>query len=130
MNRILLLIDDDPDDAFLFAQALGQTDASVRYQWAREGRSALEGLSDGEIEKPDLIFLDLNLPLISGWQVLDQLRSQADYASTPVIIYSTSSDRADSERALRLGATAFYTKPDDYEQLQQMLRHILEAYPP
>lgn len=88
------LIDDDLDDQEFFALALGEVDASCRLQTSSNGVDAVRDLSKAEIA-PDVIFLDLNMPRIDGWECLKRLKAIAHLQRIPVVIYSTSEPSPD-----------------------------------
>lgn len=75
-------------------------------------------------EKPDVIFLDLNMPAMSGWQCLAKLKNDTALKNIPVIMYSTSSNPREKEIAIELGATGFVTKPTDFGVLTKILETI------
>jgi CheY-like chemotaxis protein len=125
-NRItFLLADDDADDKTLFCEALSEIDPTVVCYTAGDGKEALTILSGNQIEKPDIIFLDINMPVMDGWQCLARLKEHADHKNIPVIMYSTSSYQRDIDLALASGAFCFFTKPSDYRELRSILRLIV-----
>lgn len=119
-----LLIDDDADDRQLFKEALEAADASVRCNEAAGGEEAFHHLTKGE--EPDLIFLDINLPVMNGWDFLKKLKQSEQLRKIPVVIYSTSSHQRDKDIAGELGAVCFITKPDQYRQIRQLLSGIVQ----
>lgn len=125
MHEHVLLIDDDADDVSLFLEALAETGHSVYGFSIDNGPEALEKLSSGTIDVPDLIFLDINLPGMNGWDCLTLLKTTEKLRHIPVIIYSTSSHTREADKAERLGATGFLTKPYDYKELTSILQTIL-----
>jgi CheY-like chemotaxis protein len=119
-----LLADDDADDKTLFCEALSEIDPSIVCHTASDGNEALAILSERQINKPNIIFLDINMPVMDGWQCLGKIKAQADNKDIPVIMYSTSSYQRDIELALESGAFCFFTKPSDYRELRNILRLI------
>lgn len=119
-----LLVDDDADDKTLFCEALSEIDPAIVCHTASDGKEALEILSEKEIMKPNIIFLDINMPVMDGWQCLGKLKEHTDHKDIPVIMYSTSSYQRDIELALESGAFSFFTKPSDYRELRNILRLI------
>ena len=85
VQKTLLIVDDDPDDIQLFCEALAEINETIHCFSATNGEEALQ-LLKATIVKPDFIFLDLNMPRMSGKQLLVQLKSDAQFASIPVII--------------------------------------------
>ena len=121
-----LIVDDDTDDRDLFREALEEvTPDSVCYN-APNGLRALLALENGEIEVPDIIFLDINMPVMNGWQLLAKLKESQVYKMIPVIMYSTSSFQEDIEKAQQLGALCFLTKPSNFKKLKSILALVAD----
>lgn len=123
-NSFFLLADDDHDDAELFNEALTTVNSSIQFHHVEDGKAVFEYLLEGKGSKPDVIFLDLNMPAMSGWQCLAKLKNDASLKEIPVIMYSTSSNPREKEIALELGAVGFVTKPTDFRILTQVLKTI------
>lgn len=124
--RKFLVIDDDCDDTELFTEAIGSVDASVSCYNASDGKLALDKLYNREIERPDLIFLDINMPVMNGWQVLSNLKGSESLRAIPVIMYSTSSKTSDITTALSSGALCFFTKPNSFLILKSILQLVVD----
>lgn len=122
-----LLVDDDRDDRELFCEALEDLDKEISCHTAAGANEAMELLSSLQPGKPDVIFMDINMPLVSGWECLTLLKKHDLYRDIPVIIYSTSSHTRDIEIARDLGAYRFITKPHDYKLLLRVLSELLTA---
>jgi len=125
MVKRFLLIDDDIDDRELFSEALASVNPSIICDLATDAEEALRKLRSKEIDTPDMIFLDINLPVMTGWQFLTSLKSQDAYKDIPVIMYSTSSNQRDKDIAKNLGALCFITKPNAFKTLQHTLNVIV-----
>ena len=121
MSKRFLVIDDDTDDRELFTEALASVDPVIVCDQATDGAEALKRLAAKEIGQPDLIFLDINMPVMDGWQFLKRLKKDEVYRHIPVIVYSTSSTLKDKRIADDLGALCFITKPDAFGRLKHML---------
>lgn len=79
---------------------------------------------------PGLIILDINMPIYTGLEVLEFAKNNPSLCATPVIVFSTSSQEHDQNRAIELGASGYVTKPSDYEgylKFANELKSILEA---
>jgi CheY-like chemotaxis protein len=124
MNCIFLLIDDDADDSELFREALEEIDQSISLHCAENGEEALKLLND--VDKPNIIFLDINMPRMNGWECLKKLKSNNAYKDIPVIMYSTSSHQREVDIAIDLGALSFFTKPHSYSELKKMVKGVIE----
>ena len=122
----VLLADDDQDDRELFSEALASLDSDIAYEGVEDGKEALETLQK-KATRPSIIFLDINMPVMSGWDVLKQLKSNEQYGDIPVIVYSTSSGLREKKTAFDLGALCFVTKPDDIKLIRGMLEIVLSS---
>ncbi len=127
MQRSFLLTDDDTDDRELFAEALASIDPTIRCLFAEDGEAALNLLSQQQSEHPDIIFLDINMPVMDGWEVLTRLKQNNKFLHIPVMMYSTSSALRDMKIARDLGALCFITKPNDYKLVRGMLELVIES---
>src|SRR6266700_1516457 len=101
----------------IFASNLGQTDKSIRCLTASRGEEALNKLKAGLKQLPDYIFLDLNMPRMSGIECLAEIKKINILQHIPVIVYSTSSAQKDVEETKKLGADYFITKPPNFREL-------------
>lgn len=119
-----LIADDDADDASLFCEALCQISMPMKCYAVENGREVFEFLADGKTGRPDIIFLDINMPIMNGWECLKKLKTNPDFSSIPAIIYSTSSAKQDIDLAYRLGAILFLTKPEDFDELRKILEIV------
>jgi CheY-like chemotaxis protein len=125
-TRKFLVVDDDCDDTELFAEAMGSVDASVSCLNASDGKEALDKLKSNVFEKPDIIFLDINMPIMNGWEFLSRLKGSEGLKEIPVIMYSTSSKSSDIKTAISSGALCFFTKPNSFLALKNILRIVVE----
>jgi CheY-like chemotaxis protein len=123
MIKRILLIDDDVDDADLFKDALEEVNGQASFSHF-DGDEAVVSLLEQKIPLPDLIFLDINMPSISGWKCLAKFKADEQLRQIPVIMYTTSSQARERQMAKELGATGFITKPDDFKVLKKILALI------
>lgn len=127
MGKFFLLTDDDNDDAEMFGEALAKISAAIAFRHVTDGEALFQFLDNGENERPDIIFLDVNMPKTSGWDWLEKLQDHADYKVIPVIMYSTSSIPRDKEMAIELGALGFLTKANDFKIMVKVLEIIVNT---
>jgi CheY-like chemotaxis protein len=125
MANKILLIDDDADDRLLFCEAMELVAPEVYCYTASSGKEALTKLNNQELETPDIVFLDINLPVMNGWQFLSLFEQHEGYRNIPVIVYSTSSHIQEIVKAQEMGALCFFTKPHDFNQLKNSLHSVV-----
>lgn len=127
-NITLLIVDDDSDDRELFIEAVREVDQYIECIAAKNGLQALEWLKDPIHTLPDLIFLDISMPLLSGKKCLAEIKSNEKLQQIPVIIYTTSKDIEESKALKKMGAFHFISKPGDAEDIYYVVAVALEEY--
>jgi CheY-like chemotaxis protein len=121
----ILLIDDDTEDQEIFLSAMESVSTSVVCTTITDAREALHRLSRKDVTT-DLIFLDLNMPAMTGQQFLTAIKQNDTLNHIPVIILSTSANLATIVETKQLGAKDFITKPDTFNDFISILRsHIV-----
>jgi CheY-like chemotaxis protein len=123
--KSILLVDDDEDDREFFLSILNEINPSYSCTTVENGLVALECLATRRCQ-PDLIFLDLNMPVMDGRQFLKEIKTKESFSDIPVIILSTSSDARIIEETRQLGATEFITKPNKLSLLYAYIKQILD----
>lgn len=122
-----MLVDDDEDDRQFFLDVIDALQPALACVTASNGREALNILVTGEIV-PELIFLDLNMPLMNGWQFLAEIKKFEPLKHIPITILSTSSDTQTKEDTKRLGAQFFITKPDRISSWEEVLKRFFDDW--
>ncbi len=125
MHKILL-VDDDEDDQSFFLDALHTINKSLHCEVANNGLEAIAHLKTTP-PLPSLIFLDLNMPMMNGYDCLEQIKNQQDFKEIPVVIFTTSNNAKDRDRTKKLGAKTFLTKTSDLHQMRSQLNEILQV---
>jgi CheY-like chemotaxis protein len=124
----ILLVEDNPGDVRLTKEAFNSIDDDVEFHVVADGESAVtyvqQYLSNGGDSPPEIILLDLNLPRIDGFGVLDFLNEEFEAAPPPVLILSSSEAEADIEKSYSKGCNAYLTKPDDIGEYASMAQAI------
>jgi len=124
----ILQIDDNFADVSLTKSAIDQLDTLTNYNYVSDGKEGIQYLKKvGKYEQaktPDVIFLDLNLPLLDGFEVLKVIKSDKDLSVIPVIIMSTSNNQNDVSKCYQLHANAFITKEIDFYNFVDNLKNI------
>lgn len=125
MNRIFL-IDDDEDDHIFFKDVIESINPTFRFDIAINGKIALDKLKNST-SLPDIIFLDLNMPIMNGFDFLIQIKKENALSKIPVGIFTTSNIVRDIELTKEFGARFFLTKPTDFQILRKKLQQILST---
>ena len=121
MPRVLI-VDDEPD--ILLMLRVNLEAEGYETSLAADGETALRRLSE---DSPDLMVLDVMMPVMDGWAVLDALRSEA--SALPVVVLSAKTAPPDLVRALELGASEYLTKPFDPSTLLATIARVLQQSP-
>ena len=134
---LILLIEDDPHDAFFLTRALQKVRPELPVHIVTDGEQALDYLnghhkySDRSIYPlPSIILLDLKLPYLHGFQVLQDIHRHPGLAAIRVFVLTSSAEERDRQRALELGALGFFIKPPSPEMLLQILDKTVTANSP
>jgi two-component system, response regulator len=129
----LLLVEDNPDDVEIAIRAFRKCRLINDIHVVRDGEEALYLLfRDGDnglgTFRPDLILLDLHLPKVSGFDVLDRIKTSDELSSIPVIVLTVSERDEDIARAYNLGANTYITKPVDFDKFMHAIDTIWEYW--
>ncbi|WP_207493300.1 response regulator [Aridibaculum aurantiacum] len=118
----ILLADDDTDDSFLFNEALEQSEIPVDFTHAEDGNALIEMLHT--TNKPDLLFLDVNMPYKNGIECLQEIRAKEEFQDMPIIIYSTTNYKMNIDACYEKGADLYVVKPSTFEDIMKMIRKV------
>jgi CheY-like chemotaxis protein len=122
---IVLVVDDEPQVAWMLQFSLEAE--GYRTFTARDGRAALEAVRE---HRPHLMLLDIMMPIMDGWGVLEQLKRMPDADRPRVIVVSARTSARDRDRAQELGANAFVSKPFDIDHMLQTVASLLGSGDP
>jgi CheY-like chemotaxis protein len=125
----ILLVEDNPADVNVFQSAMtGPFHISI----AEDGAEALDRLFQRgrfrESVRPDVVVIDLNLPLLNGHEVLNAVKANSKLRSIPAIVFSASDNPGDIEKAYEFGASAYLVKPTDLAELEATLSSFVEFW--
>jgi CheY-like chemotaxis protein len=134
-GKLVALVEDNPDDRFLFERAWRGAGIKNPLRMFEDGQKALEYLfGTGEyVDRtrhplPDLALLDIKMPGLSGLDVLERLRGDEKFRRLPVAIMTASRSPGDIAEAYRLGANAFFIKPSSIQELIELLKALKECW--
>lgn len=125
LYQTIFLIDDDTEDQEIFLDALKEVDPLIHCSFANDGEEALKLLGGDALVKPDLLFIDLNMPKLNGKQVLSELKKSGTLKDIPVVMYSTFFGPQDIDDIRALGAAHYMVKATRFSDLCDSLEHIL-----
>ncbi|QLG49376.1 response regulator [Natrinema halophilum] len=124
----LLLVEDNPGDVRLTEEAFKSTDSEIEFHTVTDGAQAAQYIHRHHAEEPDadldLVLLDLNLPRIDGFAVLEALDKELDYPPPPVLILTSSKTEEDITKSYEKNANAYLTKPDGPMEFNSMAQAI------
>lgn len=130
-NKVILLVEDNPDDELLTLRALRRNGVTNEVVVARDGVEALDYLFASGAHSgrdagvmPELILLDLKLPRVDGFEVLRRLRSDERTRLLPVVILTSSKEQQDMLEGYGLGANSYVRKPVDFEQFVEAVEQL------
>ncbi len=128
----ILLVEDNEGDIFLTLEAFEECKIQSEISVVRNGEDALNFLLQKKgfenAKRPDLILLDINIPLLNGHEVLEKIKMDSSLRRIPVIILTTSSDKSDIDRAYSLHANSYITKPILMEDFLHAILKIEEFW--
>lgn len=122
----IVLIEDDIDDCMFFKDALTETGLNTTLQIATKCTNIIDLIGNQPEQLPHLIFLDLNMPLVSGHECLESIRNVSYLNALPIVIYSTSAIKQEVESTFYGGANLYLQKPSSFQLLVIALRKILQ----
>ena len=120
---MILFVDDDAEDIELFYEAVQKIDNSCVCVTAHNGKDALRLLNT---ISPDMIFLDINMPIMDGKETLQRIQKDVRLREIPVCVLSTTANPYEIEQYKKMGATACLTKPNSFEGLLSTLKHLFK----
>jgi CheY-like chemotaxis protein len=125
---IVLVVDDDPDDALVIKRALEALGAPREIYVVSDGQEAWDYLRHQgmflDVPRPDVILLDLNMPRMDGRELLALIKSDESLKAIPTIVFTRSSAQEDLDTSYHRHANAYVTKPVDPDDLMQVVSHI------
>jgi two-component system, cell cycle response regulator DivK len=117
----ILYVEDNEDDVYMLKLRLEQIEG-FDFGMAKDGAEAIAAVA---ADSPDIILMDLNVPVVDGWEATRRLKANAKTAQIPIIALTANAMAGDRERALAAGCDDFDTKPIDFERLLAKMRRLL-----
>lgn len=130
LNQVIyyiLIVDDDKDDHFFLRKAINQVIPQAIVESLYDGMEALKFLGTCTA-LPNLIFLDLNMVLVSGIDTIKKIRNNENLEKVPIVVLTTSKSVTEKEETLKWGANDFFTKPDHPKDLVPIVEAVMEKF--
>ncbi|MBN9132457.1 MAG: two-component system response regulator [Nitrosomonadales bacterium SCN 54-20] len=126
-NRPILLVEDDQVDKMTVVRALKEIHVTNPLVHRENGEEAVHYLQDPANEKPCIILLDLNMPIMNGLEFLKMIKNNDKLKHIPTVVLTTSEEQQDKINSFDLGVAGYMAKPVDYRQFVEVMRSI-DAY--
>jgi CheY-like chemotaxis protein len=126
-NKPILLVEDDQVDTMTVTRALKEIHVTNPLVHLENGEDAVNYLRDPQKEKPCIILLDLNMPIMNGIEFLQVVKNDGKLRCIPVVVLTTSEEQQDKVNSFNLGVAGYMAKPVDYRQFVEVMRSI-DAY--
>lgn len=125
----ILYVEDNPGDVFLLRTAFAEFGFTATVTVAADGETALRRLEEyasGAVQPPDLVLMDLNLPCLGGFELLQHVRED-DRLELPVVVLTSSREQVDRDRCVALGCAAYLEKPSGYDGYRGLVQAITDV---
>lgn len=122
----IALADDDEDDRLFFEEAIEEITIRTKLSLFHNGKELMDYLNLPNVILPNLVFLDLNMPVKNGMQCLKEIRSNPFLNNVSIAIYSTSSSEKDIEETFVNGANIYLNKPNNFSKLRKSIEKVLQ----
>lgn len=122
MKRYIWIADDDQDDRDVFHEIINDLKIRCEITEFKNGFDVVDALDN---HVPDILFLDLNMPPLNGYETVENIRSHARFEEIPrIVIFTTSRSEVDQEETFKLGASLFLTKPNEFSDLREAIQYV------
>jgi CheY-like chemotaxis protein len=125
MGISILIVDDDKDDIELFKEVVSDIDATLKCQSALCGMEAITLLEEGKV-KPDIIVVDLNMPMLNGTEFIRIVRENKTFNRIKLFLYSTCDVNKSLVDLVSIGADGFFRKPTRYMELYNKVSDLIQ----
>lgn len=122
---LITLADDDEDDRLFFTEAFDELKINTVVNTVKNGKELLNYLNLPDSVLPNIIFLDLNMPILNGIDCLKKIKQNEKFNDIAIAIYSTSSSEKDIENTFVLGANIYIKKPNNFDDLKKILSEVV-----
>jgi CheY-like chemotaxis protein len=124
MSKVVLLVEDDEDNRDLVSFVLARSRLDVELLTAENGQEAIDKAFE---RPPDLILMDMQMPVMDGWQAVPKLKADGRTKNIPIIAFTAQAKAEDKARTIEIGCAEHYSKPMDPEELLALIRRYVDA---
>jgi DNA-binding response OmpR family regulator len=124
----VFLVEDSSDDEYFIRRAMLRLFPHLEISVASSGRDAIATLTDESYPLPDLVLVDIRPPDVNGHEVVGALRSNERFKTVPIVMLTSSDERADIELAYELGANGYVQKPDHFDEYVERFEALLQYW--
>jgi CheY-like chemotaxis protein len=121
----ILLADDDEDDRNLFIDAFNELKINTKIEVVKDGQELLDFFDKPDVNLPQILFLDLNMPCKTGIECLIEIKKNDRLKNLSIAIYSTSASEKDIEETFVRGANVYIKKPNNFDSLKKVLSEVV-----
>lgn len=121
----IILADDDEDDRLFFVDAFEELKINTKVKTLNDGVELINYLNQDDVQLPNVLFLDLNMPRKNGLECLEEIKANPKFDDIAIAIYSTSASEDDIENTFVQGANIYIKKPDDFSTLKKILSEVV-----
>jgi CheY-like chemotaxis protein len=121
----IILADDDEDDRLFFVDAFEELKINTKVKTVNDGVELINYLNQDDVQLPNVLFLDLNMPRKNGLECLQEIKANSKFDDIAIAIYSTSASEDDIENTFVQGANIYIKKPDDFSTLKKILSEVV-----
>lgn len=121
----IILADDDEDDRLFFVDAFEELKINTKVKTLNDGVELINYLNQDDVQLPNVLFLDLNMPRKNGLECLEEIKANSKFDDIAIAIYSTSASEDDIENTFVQGANIYIKKPDDFGTLKKILSEVV-----
>gem|GEM_PF-3194270 len=122
----IALVDDDPDEQDFFQIALDFLGIDYQFNFFERADDFFKYINSEDTHLPDIVFVDMSMPQISGREMIEQLRGNTKFDSIQAVIYTAHIGEKDKEAMMSLGTFEFFIKPTEFSELTEMLKGMID----
>jgi CheY-like chemotaxis protein len=124
----VLLAEDDGEDQEFFEDALNETGIEANLTTVNNGQELIDNLKDNSIPDPDIVFVDINMPVKTGQEAVAEIKADPDLKDIPTVMLSTSDNPKSIEQSFEAGADLYIQKPNSFGNLVRLLRIVFSFH--